>query len=1267
MVSNENSELCKKFEETCLDVNKKVKLKKDIIFQVTDWDYYDDNANVNDDGDCSSDHNFTIRMYGTTKDTHKKIFVKVTNFQPYFYIKLPQEWTTPKIDLYINLLKKKVEQKDTDYVDSLLKHKIVKRHIFHGFTNNAKFKFIKLIFDSYDGFKAYEKALRYPIQNYMLSRKPIKADLFESNILPLLRCVHSRKLETVGWVKIEDGYYINCSDNPSYNDINIETNWSHLEPEHIDTTSPLIFAAYDIECYSESGDFPQAKKPNDRVIQIGTSFCRYGEEEPFLNSVITLKKASPVEGLEIESYENEHEVLLAWKKLIHRVNPDFITGYNIFGFDDKYMADRAKLLGCYREFSILGRLRNLECKFTSKELSSSALGSNKLEYFEMNGRVQFDLMKVIQRDHKLTSYKLDNVASEFIKEKIVDVIIKDGSSYIATGGTYGLEIGKYIKIYYNDGLSDNFYQNNAKFKVLDIIPEEHIINGKKYNLIKIGNILDGEALEFKRYTVYWAQAKDDVGPQDIFRLQKGNADDRATLARYCIQDCILCIKLINKLQIITNNISMANVCHVPLSFIFLRGQGIKIFSLVSKVCKEEGYLIPVIRKPYDKNKNKKDIQLNKVVDKNDDEEDKGYEGATVFEPNTGIHYDPVAVLDYNSLYPQSMRHRNISRETIVLNSKYDNLPGYRYVNIEYYSKKNKHICRYAIPENGKKGILPTILANLLSARSQTKKDMAKENDPFKKNVLNGKQLALKVTANSLYGQCGASTSQIYMKELAASTTATGREMLNAARIYIEVILRDLVISIKDNNKERYLEQINLLFEKKVDEMIGKQNIKELKKIKLGEDIPRYKYLDIFKDNPDPIDDSKFTDGYIDEDVVDDRILFGNKENNKIKYTNKNEFIEWFYKIMDKILEGYVINPIVMYGDTDSVFIKFQLADEKTGEILKNHFALKMSILIGIFCSKLLHKILPDPHNMVYEKTMWPFIILCKKKYVGNLYEENPNKFYQNNMGIVLKRRDNAPIVKIMVGGIVKSILNDKDTNKAIAFTKKTLSKILRGEFPAEKFVMSKTLKGPGLTTEERKLEMIKPKEDRYYSDRSSIAHAVLADRIADRDPGNKPASNDRIQYCYIVPNKKVKLQGERIDTPEYIAKNNVPIDYLFYITNQLLNPSIDFLEHIILNSKKIFEYYIKKELNKREGKYSLDYYLKNKELDKDIYDIIESSYNLELSDQKGDTLEKKKLLIKGKKTSINKKTMCDKEKNRQLPNNNNNNNNKKKLPSYPNN
>ena len=100
----------------------------------------------------------------------------------------------------------------------------------------------------------------------------------------------------------------------------------------------------------------------------------------------------------------------------------------------------------------------------------------------------------------------------------------------------------------------------------------------------------------KKYKYNWCQAKDDVSPKDIFRLQKGTSSDRAIVAKYCIKDCVLCLDLMNKLSIIPNNIGMANVCSVPLSYIFQRGQGIKVFSLISKECYNLHYVIPELYK-----------------------------------------------------------------------------------------------------------------------------------------------------------------------------------------------------------------------------------------------------------------------------------------------------------------------------------------------------------------------------------------------------------------------------------------------------------------------------------------------------------------------------------------------------------------------------------------------------------------------------------------------------------------------------------------------
>lgn len=85
----------------------------------------------------------------------------------------------------------------------------------------------------------------------------------------------------------------------------------------------------------------------------------------------------------------------------------------------------------------------------------------------------------------------------------------------------------------------------------------------------------------------------------------------------------------------------------------------------------------------------------------------------------------------------------------------------------------------------KKGILPQILDELLAARKRAKKDMAAASDPMIKAVQNGRQLALKVSANSVYGFTGANVGQLPCLQIASSVTAYGRNLLYSTRSFVE--------------------------------------------------------------------------------------------------------------------------------------------------------------------------------------------------------------------------------------------------------------------------------------------------------------------------------------------------------------------------------------------------------------------------------------------------------------------------------------------------
>jgi DNA polymerase delta subunit 1 len=215
---------------------------------------------------------------------------------------------------------------------------------------------------------------------------------------------------------------------------------------------------------------------------------------------------------------------------------------------------------------------------------------------------------------------------------------------------------------------------------------------------------------------------------------------------------------------------------------------------------------------------------------------------------------------------------------------------------------------------------------------------------------------------------------------------------------------------------------------------------------------------------------------------------------------------------------------VIYGDTDSIFIKFPTQD------------LAESIRLGIAAGRRITEQCRRPYKIAYEKTFYPFILFCRKRYVGMMYEEDANaKPKRKSMGIVLKRRDNAPIVKDVFGGALDVLLQEKNVRQAQDFVNRMLLKVLQNDVPLEKFIVSKSLRDD-------------------YKNPDQIAHRVLANRMADRDPGTAPKVGDRIQYIYVAENKSASKQGDRIEEVGYVRKNRLTPDTQFYITNQIQNP-----------------------------------------------------------------------------------------------------------------
>lgn len=785
----------------------------------------------------------------------------------------------------------------------------------------------------------------------------------------------------------------------------------------------------------------------DKVTFIGSTFMTYGEKRPYLNHCIVLDTCNPlkdeVANSEIETYKTERDVLLAWTRLIQYENPDIIIGYNICGFDYEFMFRRSLENSCENDFLRLSRNKGEFCgtrdyttgKVCIKESSIViASGRHDLHYIDMTGRLQIDLYNYFRRDFNLTSYKLDYCAGYFIGDGVKKLEhLPSGNTRISSSNLMGLENGNYINFEESSHSTDT-YKDGAKFKVLNL------------NLVEKTFEIEGHEQPDMKKSVRWGLAKDDVTPQDIFKMTNEGPAERAIIAKYCIQDCNLVHHLMNKIDVMTGYIEMAKICSVPISFLVLRGQSIKLTSFIAKKCREKRTLMPVIERSFG---------------------NESYEGAICLPPKCNLYLDnPVACLDYSSLYPSSMISENLShdskvwtrefdlvgqlvRETGVKdpsgNYIYDNMPGYEYVDVTYDTYKwvpnhrgraiktrnGTKICRFAQPKDGIKAIMPTVLEELLAARKATRKMAEATEDPFMANILDKRQLGYKVTANSLYGQCGAKTSTFYDVDIAASTTATGRKLLTYGKRIVEEVYGDAKVESK-----------------------------------------------------------KF--GFV---------------NTKAEY---------------------------IYGDTDSVFFTFNLATSD-GTPIRGKDALEITIEFAKEVGHLATKFLKPPHAWVYEKTLMPFCLLSKKRYIGMLYEDKPEKPKRKSMGIVLKRRDNAPIVKDIYGGVIDILMKEQNVETAITFLKSSLQNLVDEKVPMDKLIITKSLRSG-------------------YKNPAQIAHKVLADRMGKRDPGNKPSIGDRIPFVYIQNPDKKALQGERIEHPDYILANKIKPNYAFYITNQIMKP-----------------------------------------------------------------------------------------------------------------
>lgn len=538
---------------------------------------------------------------------------------------------------------------------------------------------------------------------------------------PEIQFVMERDINTAGWINVRKKIQVPEEEKTTMCEKEYYVYTKDVTRLDKNTPVDVKILAWDIEAKCKDISKNPGKSVGDCVFQISCVFTT-SLTKKFDKFLLTLGECNEfADDVTILKFKTERDLILGFAKLVSDQKPNVMTGWNIFKFDTEFMLARAERNMCLGEFLTFGLHKN-SCDITKIKWESKAAATTDVKYIDAEGILSIDLMETVRKNFKLASYKLNNVAKKFLGEEKDDI-------------------------------------------------------------------------EFADIMYAW----------DCYVKQTENATEEMTkIGKYCVQDSKLVADLFHKLQAWVGLVEMSKTTSTPMIVIHLQGQQKKYFNQIYRYCYEEILV-------------EHDAYKSKPTDR--------YAGAYVFDPKPGL-YEYVEPLDFASLYPSIIIAYNIDYTTMV--SEDSDIPEENLHVLEWEDhigcehdpeiiekakltemieecndkdkkaelrkrraalkpKKNlmcqKNRFRFLKSEIYGKGVLPTIIQNLLDARKQVRSDMKLVDDEDLKAILDQRQLSYKISANSMYGATGVRCGALPFMPLAMCTTYIGRVSIQkAARI-----------------------------------------------------------------------------------------------------------------------------------------------------------------------------------------------------------------------------------------------------------------------------------------------------------------------------------------------------------------------------------------------------------------------------------------------------------------------------------------------------
>lgn len=713
---------------------------------------------VKPDG-VGDDNKTSILCWALNRES-KPCLLRFHDFPVFCYVELPlfighrrMQWSAYKANMVYEAICWKLGD---DKPFKFFYKQMEKLYYYRG---NRKYPMLVLLFDNIKGMYSCRNRLAQPFTVKNLG--VVACKVWETNIPLVRKLLTLRNTKYCQWFNIQ-GVKVKGEDKVSTLEEEYVVDRFTMNPISPEETASWVtrptILSFDIETYSDRHKaLPDPYSSKHVAYMISCVFQRSGDKDSRVTDMILLGDCADTDMANVIKVKSEVELIDTMSDLVNKYDPDILTGYNILGYDNPYLDTRLKRR--LREWKPMGRLINEPTKMTSFSWGSSGYGHNEINLLEMDGRIMIDLLPVIRRDYKLPLYNLGYTSNYFLGRTKHPVTAKEMFE------TY--ELGKDSEDTPNKPLGEYIEE---RMHMIRKDPDIHDVE----DLYKKFHVLQYMDMQEENYIIN----KDNI--PDI-TLKEHAMIEMKKVVEYCVVDSDLVLDMFDKIHCWISLIEMSNVVGVTPVELFTRGQQLRVLSQVYDEASKDGIVID-----------------ERVVPRME------YSGGFVYEPSPGIyHYIPC--LDFKSLYPTVMISHNIDFRTFVPPEMMDKVPDEMCHVIEWDEEIERKID--ADDDDGDKetvvetvhyrfkfirqehllGILPRLLVRLIAERDAVRKiQKTHPKDSLEWVVLERRQLAVKISSNSMYGALGAQKGgKLPLPEAAACVTAKSRESIKKVNSYLE--------------------------------------------------------------------------------------------------------------------------------------------------------------------------------------------------------------------------------------------------------------------------------------------------------------------------------------------------------------------------------------------------------------------------------------------------------------------------------------------------